>query len=80
MEAGKSGKITLSALERENLTWTKASHSTANGHCIEIASARGNIAIRDSKDPDGLILAFTASEFAAFIDGARNGEFDNFLR
>lgn len=66
----------MSASERESLTWLKANSSTANGHCVEIASAVGNIAIRDSKDPDGPILVYTTSEFRAFLDGARNGEFD----
>jgi hypothetical protein len=80
MNSAKSGKITLSASERESLAWLKAHSSTANGQCIEIASADGNIAIRDSKDPEGPILVYTTSEFRAFLDGARNGEFDILLR
>jgi len=70
----------LSVSERENLAWLKARSSTANGHCVEIASAVGNIAIRDSKDPDGPILVCTTSEFRAFLDGARDGEFDTLVK
>jgi Domain of unknown function (DUF397) len=80
MDAAPKGKITLSASEREGLAWRKANSSTANGQCVEIASAAGNIAIRDSKDPDGPILVYTTSEFRAFLDGARNGEFDTLAR
>jgi hypothetical protein len=80
MDDAKVRKIAPSASERESLSWLKAHSSTANGHCIEIASAIGNIAIRDSKDPDGPILVYTPSEFRAFLDGARKGEFDGLLQ
>jgi Domain of unknown function (DUF397) len=76
MDAAPKAKITLSPSEREGLAWLKADSSTANGQCVEIAAAVGNIAIRDSKDPGGPILVYTTSEFRAFLDGARNGEFD----
>jgi hypothetical protein len=80
MDSAPARKMTLSASEREDLAWLKARSSTANGQCVEIASAVGNIAIRDSKDPDGPILIYTRSEFGAFLEGARNGEFDTLLR
>jgi hypothetical protein len=77
-EGGMSSKIMLSESERASLVWRKAQRSTANGACVEIASAAGRVAIRDSKDPDGAILVYTQAEFSAFLDGARNGEFDRF--
>jgi Domain of unknown function (DUF397) len=79
MDSVSTGKIVLSVAQRESLAWLKAHSSTANGQCVEVASATGNIAIRDSKDPDGPILVYTRSEFRAFLDGARNGEFDALL-
>jgi hypothetical protein len=36
----------------------------------------GGVAVRDSKDPEGPILRFTAAEWAAFADGMAAGEFD----
>jgi hypothetical protein len=75
-----SKKITLSESERKNLAWLKSEASTASGQCVEIASAVGKIAIRDSKDPDGPILVYTPTEFSAFLEGARNGEFDRLVR
>jgi Domain of unknown function (DUF397) len=37
------------------------------------------IAVRNSRDPDGPALIYTFDEIAAFIDGARDGDFDNLL-
>jgi Domain of unknown function (DUF397) len=76
MDVSENREITLSDAERAGLSWIKAQSSTHNGACVEIASAAGRIAIRDSKDPDGPILVYTPTEFSAFLNGARNGEFD----
>jgi Domain of unknown function (DUF397) len=80
METERAGKISLSDEERTGLAWLKAQSSSHNGQCVEIASAASKIAIRDSKDPDGPILVYTTAEFKAFLDGARNGEFDRFVQ
>jgi hypothetical protein len=37
----------------------------------------GMIEVRDSKDPAGTVLRFRAGELAAWLDGARSGEFDD---
>jgi hypothetical protein len=37
----------------------------------------GRVAVRDSKEPTGPALLFTAAEWSAFVDGARSGEFDS---
>jgi hypothetical protein len=76
VEVVMSRRITLSGSERRSLAWYKAQSSTNNGQCVEIASTADIIAIRDSKDPDGPILVYTSAEFSAFLQGARNGEFD----
>jgi hypothetical protein len=34
------------------------------------------VAVRDSKDPAGPVLVFTAPEWDAFVGGAKDGEFD----
>ena len=70
-------KMTLTTSERMSLVWRKAQLSTTNGSCIEIASLAGKIAMRDSKDPGGPVLVYTPTEFAAFLDGAKRGEFDD---
>jgi hypothetical protein len=45
--------------------------------CVEVAITADVIGVRDSKDNGrGPVLAFTPNEWTAFLDGARNGEFD----
>ncbi|WP_328953397.1 DUF397 domain-containing protein [Kitasatospora purpeofusca] len=59
-----------------NVTWRKSSYSAQAGQCIEVSdSLSGVTPVRDSKDPAGPVLVFPASEFAAFIDAVRVGEF-----
>jgi hypothetical protein len=61
----------------DQLVWRKATKSGNNGQCVEVAfTASGEVAVRDSKNPTGAILKFTADEWDAFLDGARSGEFD----
>jgi hypothetical protein len=79
MDSAARGKIALDEEERVGLTWVKAQMSSHNGQCVEIASTPGKIAMRDSKDPDGHVLVYTHAEFSAFLDGARNGEFDGLI-
>ena len=57
--------------------WIKSSFSFANGNCVEAARLHGGyVGVRDSKDPRGDVLRFTAAEWRAFLGGIRNGEFD----
>jgi Domain of unknown function (DUF397) len=60
------------------LQWRKASFSGGQGgSCVEVAELPdGGRALRDSKDPDGAKLLFTVGEWAAFLAGAKDGEFD----
>jgi Domain of unknown function (DUF397) len=58
-------------------TWFKSSLSFANGNCVEAQFLTdGGVQVRNSRDPGGGILAFTAEEWDAFIGGAKLGEFD----
>jgi Domain of unknown function (DUF397) len=41
------------------------------------AGAGRLILMRDSKNPDGPVLAFTEAEWRAFIAGVKDGEFDD---
>ncbi|HEY9408004.1 MAG TPA: DUF397 domain-containing protein [Jiangellaceae bacterium] len=62
-----------------DLVWIKSSFSNANdgSDCVEVAALPdGGRAVRDSKNPAGDILQFTAGEWIAFVKGARAGEFD----
>ena len=52
----------------------------ANSGCIELAEVDGGILIRDSKAQDGPQLAVSREELAAFVAGAKAGQFDPMCR
>lgn len=57
--------------------WRKSTRSGAQGNCVEVADLPdGGRAVRDSKDPTGPVLRFTAAEWDAFREGMKDGEFD----
>jgi Domain of unknown function (DUF397) len=62
-------------MDASHTRWWTSTHCNANG-CVEVAFLDDQIAIRDSKDRDGPILRFTPAEWAAFVSGVRDGEFD----
>jgi len=39
----------------------------------------GEIAVRNSRDPEGPALIYTPDEFEAFILGAKDGDFDDLI-
>ncbi|BAC68757.1 transcriptional regulator [Streptomyces avermitilis] len=60
--------------------WIKSRHSNAEGNCVEVAALDGGgIAMRNSRDPEGPALVYTSAEVAAFLAGAKDGEFDHLL-
>ncbi|WP_055478289.1 DUF397 domain-containing protein [Sphaerimonospora mesophila] len=70
--------------------WCKSSRSADGSNCVEVAISDAGQAgvehkadaerlylLRDSKDPNGAVLAFTPGEWDAFIGGVKDGEFDD---
>ncbi|MEV6673257.1 DUF397 domain-containing protein [Streptomyces sp. NPDC051162] len=51
------------------LAFKKSSYSGNNTNCVEVATLPDGqaTAVRDSKNPDGAVLVFPASRWAAFI-------------
>ncbi|MEV2212292.1 DUF397 domain-containing protein [Streptomyces sp. NPDC050997] len=63
-----------------NARWIKSRYSNAEGNCVEVATlVDGEVAMRNSRDPDGPALIYTPAEVAAFVAGAKEGEFDHLL-
>jgi len=55
-------------------TWIKSSYSTGNGACVEIKSPLlAEMAVRDSKIPDGPTLAFPTDSWNAFVTEVSRG-------
>lgn len=62
------------------LRWVKASRSNVQhlDDCVGLAvAADGSIVIGDTKNPAATPLTFRPSEFGAFLEGAKAGEFDH---
>ncbi|MDH6138088.1 hypothetical protein P3T35_000065 [Kitasatospora sp. GP30] len=56
--------------------WFKSSYSSNGGECVEVAANILTVVpVRDSKDPEGPSLTFTAPAFAAFVAGVKDSEF-----
>src|SRR5262249_17756521 len=58
--------------------WRKSRHSGQLGNCVEAAVlGGGDVALRNSRHPNGPALVFTRDEMAAFLAGAKDGDFDD---
>jgi hypothetical protein len=67
----------MPATELAGARWVKSSRSApTGGNCVEVAFLPdGQVAVRNSRQPTGPALVFTAPEWAAFVGSAGAGEF-----
>lgn len=58
----------MSACQYPASAWRKSSYSQPNGgECIEVAEGYARVPVRDSKDPQGPVLAFDADAWSSFV-------------
>jgi hypothetical protein len=56
--------------------WIRSRACSSDG-CVEVAQlSDGGVALRDSKNTDLPAHVFDRQEWAAFVTGVKNGEFD----
>ena len=66
----------MAASELTGVAWRKSRHSNPSGNCVEFAELEtGEVAVRNSRFPEGPALVFTPAEWEAFVNGARDGDF-----
>jgi Domain of unknown function (DUF397) len=71
----------VTATDLGDVTWRKSTASNPSGDCVELAALPGGeVAVRNSRDPHGPALIYTRAEIAAFVAGAKGGEFDDLTR
>lgn len=60
------------------IVWRKSSYSNGGTNCVEFAAlGGGEVAVRNSREPDGTVLNFPRSAIKHLIEGAKDGEFDD---
>jgi hypothetical protein len=57
--------------------WRKSTYSGSGNNCVEVSTSHHpGIAVRDSKNPHGGILTFTAGQWRAFTRTVKTGGYD----
>jgi hypothetical protein len=72
---GQNGRCKVQ-IDVNALTWEKSHKSGVfEDNCVEVGTGPGVRAVRNTKDRDGAVVFFTESEWKAFVDGVRDGQF-----
>ncbi|MFF4870014.1 DUF397 domain-containing protein [Streptomyces sp. NPDC090109] len=70
----------MAATELLGVVWQKSRHSNSQGSCVEFAKLPGgNVAVRNSRHPEGPALVYTPAEIEALLLGVKDGEFDHLV-
>jgi Domain of unknown function (DUF397) len=70
----------MASSELHDAVWQKSRHSNSQGTCVELARLpHGEIAVRNSRFPEGPALIYSTAEIEALLRGVKDGEFDDLL-
>jgi predicted secreted Zn-dependent protease len=58
------------------LSW-RVARKCDGGACVRVAARDDEIVIGSSKHLDGPVIAYSREEWAAFVEGIRQGDFDD---
>ena len=58
------------------LSW-RVARKCNGGACVRVAAHGDEIVIGSSKHPDEPVIAYSRDEWAAFVEGVRQGDFDD---
>ena len=62
----------------DGLVW-RVARSCDVGNCVRVAARDESIVIGDTKHPDGPVLSYDRAEWMAFMEGIRQGDFDDLI-
>ena len=62
----------MTEIDLSRAEWRKSSYSSQSGNCVEVArNLPGLVAVRDSKQPDGVKLVVSQQAWRVFLRGVR---------
>ncbi|MGH3870274.1 MAG: DUF397 domain-containing protein [Pseudonocardiaceae bacterium] len=56
------------------LGWRTSSYSSSQYNCVQVALGGPAIGVRDSKDPDGPVLAVPSARWSSFLQAIATGD------
>ncbi|HEX6453467.1 MAG TPA: DUF397 domain-containing protein [Trebonia sp.] len=70
----------ISAAELDDAVWRKSQRSNSQGACVELARLdSATVAMRNSRDPQGTALIYSADAVRAMVGALRSGQFDHLV-
>lgn len=60
----------MADFEDSRIAWRKSTASNSGG-CVEVAVAERSVLIRDSANPDGVVLKLSPTAWSTFLERAR---------
>jgi len=63
--------------EESAIRWRRSGRCNGESTCVEIAFVDDRVLVRNSQAPDGPTATFSRAEWAVFVAGFKNDEFDD---